>query len=321
MNKNHISLINKLTPILWEPGHMGAFFGRFLFDSVLEKSNLDDTAKKNYNKKKQGEWHWDDITGEYFQFNQEDWKLKLHESWEPLKQIYPEGLEFDAAICYILAQKNYRYYTTSTLLPAHKIKIPYLEKPLTQELMDMATNNFEFDNLTFPYVKSHIQGKIKYINQFPWKKKVACRFPRNKAWICDLLLFYKHYWFYILNPERNRAGFMEHNKHALTRPVKWSKHFLEHYDRYNTEDLSGYIIIDMYELIFNEQYEQVKLIDDQFVDITETQRQLLKDARQGTIDILNIFGLSHTSDIITEEDHATKFLTKEVINIYNMIKE
>jgi hypothetical protein len=50
MHNNHRHLFNKLVPILWEPGHMGAFFGRFLFDDVLEQSTLSEHSKQNYNK-------------------------------------------------------------------------------------------------------------------------------------------------------------------------------------------------------------------------------------------------------------------------------
>jgi len=321
MQENHINLFNKLTAILWEPGHMGAFFGRFLFDDVLEKSNLDKDVKRFYNKKMQTEWHWDDITDEYFQFNDLDWKLKLHDSWNLLRQRYPEKLKFDAAVCYILAQRNYQYYSTNTKLPVRSVTRTYLEKELTPELLDTAQVDFEFSNITFPYVKSHIRDNIKYINQFPWKKKVICRFPKNKAWIGDIFLFYKHYWFYILGQRRDMSSFMDHNKGALVRAVENKQHFLDNYDEYNPiNNMSDYIIIDMYELIFNEDYNQVKLIDDQLIGISETQRRLLQDAREGSIEILNIFGLSHTLDIVTKEDHASKFLTKEVLDIYNIVK-
>ena len=44
MNKNHSNLFNNLIPILWEPGHMGAFFGRFLFDSYKKFDCIIDTT-------------------------------------------------------------------------------------------------------------------------------------------------------------------------------------------------------------------------------------------------------------------------------------
>jgi hypothetical protein len=323
MQGNHINLFNKLTALLWEPGHMGAFLGRFLFDKILEKSNLNKDVKPNYNKKMQVEWHWDDITDEYFQFNELDWKLKLHDGWNILKQHYPEQLEFDAALCYILAQKNYQYYSTSTKLPVRSVTRLYLESEVTTETLDTAHLDFEFNNITFPYVKSHIRDNIKHINRFPWKKKVICRFPRNKAWMGDLFLFYKHYWFYfdLNNPRPDISTFNDHNKEALIRAVENKHHFLHNFDEYNPiNDISDYIIIDMYELIFNEQCDQIKLIDDEFVNVSETQLQLLSDARTGLIEILDVFGLSHTLDIVTSEDHASKFLTKQILDAYNAVK-
>lgn len=322
MNNNHKNLFNKLIPILWEPGHMGAFLGRFLFDDTIEQSTLTESDKKNYNKKAQVEWYWDDITSEYFQYNLTDWKLELHNSWDLLKHLYPNSTDFDAVICYISAQLNYPYYSNSKLLPSQAVKIEYQTQLLTSNLIDMANCEFEFDNITFPYIKSHVQGNIKRINQLPWKKKIICRFTKNKAWMGDIFLFYKHYWYYIMNPDRNRNGFMEHNKHALINPVEYNKHFLYSYERYNpTDDIADYIIIDIYDLIFNENFEQLKAIDSRYDSgISETQLQLIRETKQGLIEILNIFGLSHTSNIVTTEDHASNFLTKEILNIYNTVK-
>ena len=323
MNQTHINLINKLTPILWEPGHMGAFLGRFLFDTILEQSTLSEKDRKNYNRKDQIEWLWDDITSEYFQYNLTDWKLELHNSWDLLKQRYSKDIDFDAAICYISAQLNYPYYSDAKLLPSQAVKIEYQTRLLTSDLIDMANCEFEFDNITFPYIKSHVQGNIKRINQLPWNKKILCRFPKNKAWMGDVFLFYKHYWYYIINPYSDKNGFMEHNKQALISPVEYDKHFLNNYDRYNpTNDISDYIIIDIYDLIFNENFEQLKAIDSRYnTGVSETQLQLIRETKQELTEILNIFGLSHTSNIVTAEDHASNFLTKEVLDIYNIVKK
>ena len=323
MNKNHSNLLNKLIPILWEPGHMGAFFGRFLFDDVLEKSSYNTDIKKNYNKLPQTEWRWHDITSEYFQYNLTDWKLELHNSWDLLKHLYPNSTDFDAVICYISAQLNYPYYSNSKLLPSQAVKIEYQTQLLTSDLIDMVNGEFEFNNITFPYIKSHVQGNIKRINQLPWQKKIICRFPKNKAWMGDIFLFYKHYWYYIINPHSDKNGFMEHNKQALISPVEYNKHFSNNYDRYNpTNDITDYSIIDMYDLIFNENFEQLKAIDSRYnTGVSETQLQLIRETKQELIEILNIFGLSHTSNIATAEDHASNFLTKEVLDIYNTVKK
>ena len=303
---------------------MGAFFGRFLFDDVLEKSNLNKYDKKNYNKKPQVEWKWDDIVDEYFQFNEAYCKSNLHHSWKLFKQSYPTGSEFDAAICYIIAQKNYKYYSNNGMLPNNRSKMPYLKNQLTTDLINIANCNFEFNNITFPYVKSHIQrNSIQRINQLTWKKKILCRFPKNKAWMGDVFLFYKHYWYYIINPLSDRTGFMEHNKQALTCPVEYNKHFLYNYEIYNpTDNIADYSIIDMYDLIFNENFEQLKEIDPLYNrGVSETQLQLIRETKQELIEILNIFGLSHTSNIVTAEDHASNFLTKEVLDIYKIVKK
>jgi hypothetical protein len=200
---------------------------------------------------------------------------------------------------------------------------PFKKLQSTTNLIEIANSNFEFDNITFPYVKSHIQGNIKRINQFPWEKKIICRFPKNKSWMAGLFHFYKHYWYFIINPDSNSPGFSSHTKQALTCPVEYNKHFSATHDRYNpTDDIADYIIIDMYDLIFNENFEQLTAIDSRYnTGVSETQLRLIRDARQGSIEILNIFGLSHTADIVTEEDHACKFLTKEVIDIYNTVKK
>lgn len=322
MNETHSKFFNNLTPILWEPGHMGAFFGRFLFDDTIEQSTLSTYDKENYNKKPQVEWLWHDITSEYFQYNLTDWKLELHNSWELLKQHYPNEIDFDAAVCYIVAQLNYPYFSNKSRLPIHlTVREPYKNFYPVEELMDMANRDFNFNDITFPYIKSHIQGNIQRINQFPWKKKIVCKFPEHKAWMGDIFLFYKHYWYYILNPNANRNGFMEFNKQAIFGPVEYDKHFSNSYKRYNITD-STYIIIDMYDLIFNENFEQLKLIDQRYNSgISSTQLQSIRDAKKGLIEILSIFGLSHISDIVTSEDHNSTFLTKEVLDIYNIVKK
>ncbi len=324
MNQNHSNLLNKLIPILWEPGHMGAFFGRFLFDDVLEKSSYNTDIKKNYNKLSQTEWRWHDITSEYFQYNLTDWKLKLHDSWELLKEHFPEGIELDAAICYIVTYMSYPYFSSTARLPDTRVIVqPYKKPYISSELIEIANRDFDFNSITFPYIKSHIQGNIKRINQFPWKKKIICRLPENKAWMGDIFLFYKHYWYYIINPNNSRIGFMEFNKYGILGTVENSTHFSNNYKRYNPiDEISDYIIIDIYDLIFNENFEQLKLVDQRYdLGISETQLQLIRDTRTELIEILNIFGLSHTSDIITTEDHSSKFLTKEVLDIYNAVKK
>lgn len=322
MNQNHSNLFNNLIPILWEPGHMGAFFGRFLFDNTIEQSSLTTQDKENYNKKAQVEWHWNDITSEYFQYNLTNWKLKLHDNWQSLKQYYPDDTDFDAVICYIVAQLNYPYFSDNTRLPIHlTVREPYKNSYPVKDLMDRASYDFNFNNITFPYIKSHIQGNVQRINQFPWKKKIVCTFPEHKAWMGDIFLFYKHYWYYILNPGADKNGFMEFNKQVIFPAVEYNRHFFDSYKKYNITD-SSYITIDMYDLIFNENFEQLKLIDHQYdLGISNTQLQSIRDTRKGLIEILDIFGLSHTSNIVTPEDHASKFLTKEVLDIYNTVKK
>ena len=256
MNKNHELLINNLIPVLWHPGHMGAFFGRFLFDDIYVREYhelLPHQIKEFYIEDINFEWTWTDRIGNYFSYHNYD-NSPLNTTVDILKKYY-SGTDLDSAMIYITAQHHNDVYKNDIIKRALYANWKYTNTYNEDQLIHMANRDFDFDfiNFEFPYIKSHVKPDIYRINMFNWKKKVLCNFPPEKNWIALFLIFYKHYWFYNQRtsfPLSIEDNFREVEGEQFRRTVK-NKIYYERRPEFLKYSIDDYIIVDIYDLIFN----------------------------------------------------------------------
>ena len=155
---------------------------------------------------------------------------------------------------------------------------------------------------------------------FKWKKKVLCSFPLEKNWIALLLKFYKHYWFYNQRasfPLLPSDKFQEEEGEQFRRVVK-NEMYYERRPEFLKYAIDDYIIVDVYDLIFNNNTKNLEKIDSCFENkLSKTRLDLLATAKKHIIDICNMFGLDPEMNM---SSYTTSLLTPKVIEVCDFIK-
>jgi len=315
MQANHKKLIESLTPIMWEPGHMGSFFGKFLLDDKKTIDNIDIYQTTNL------EWNWDDIIDNYMISRRPNNQI-LHpfsSSSEILSKHYTTPAELDSAIIFANIYHRYKFIKKPISLNNYISKIDNPEKYLLDIVnkeftLDhiIADKNFTVNDINFPYIKSHTILNYNAIEQLSWKKKIYCSFPPEKFWIPTLLVLYKHYVFY-----KNQWDGSNNIVYRLIGMVE-DPYFLNevYQELLQIEKFNSYIKVDMYDLIFNQNLSQLHGIDDIDINkLSQTRKNLLDRAKDNTTFICNKFGLDPSMDI-TLDQGSEKLRTPEVIEMY-----
>jgi len=323
MSKNHEQLINNLIPVIWHPGHMGAFFGRFLFDDIYVREYHDllpQKVKEFYIEDDNFEWFWADRIGNYFSYNDYD-NSPFNTTVNILKKYY-SGIDLDSAMMYITAQHHNDIYKNDIIKRALYANWKYTNTYNEDQLIHMANRDFDFDfiNFEFPYIKSHVKPDIYRINMFNWKKKVLCNFPPEKNWIALFLIFYKHYWFYNQRtsfPLSIEDNFREVEGEQFRRTVK-NKIYYERRPEFLKYSIDDYIIVDIYDLIFNNNTKNLEKLDPCFENtLSKTRLDLLETARNHIVSVCNMFGLDPEMNM---SSYTTNLLTPKVIEVCDYLK-
>jgi len=327
MNINHKKLISNLIPVVWEPGHMGAFFGRFLFDDIYVREyheGLPSQIKFLYSSDYNFEWRWCDRIGNYFSYLKDDVNSPLYKTVEILKKCYAgdSEVDLDSAVMYITAQHLNEVYEKSIITRVNHAY--WLNKYNETELEHMVNKDFNFDfaNFEFPYIKSHLLPNIYRINNLEWKKKVLCKFPPEKTWLVTILLFYKHYWYYKKDniPIGKLSTFMNEDGERFLTVIENKNYFRYYPQNTMNRELDDFIIVDMFDLIFKNDTTNLDKIDSCFEHLlSETRLSLLNDAKNHIVNICNIFGLDPEMNIPIRDD-SSKMLSPQVIEACNYIK-
>lgn len=300
MNKNHLDTINNLTLVAWEPGHMGSFFGRLLLDDILIKRNIDIISKSNL------EWKWQDRSDVHLGFLNKDESHQHFYIKEFVKNNYAENDQL-AAILHIII---------SCTLNSNKDFVDYLQSPIidfpvtNEELRELANTKIDFSNFEFPYIKTHMNPlrQLLTLSNMPFKKKVICRFPKNKTWLALLLVYYKHYWYY-LDINQTKLDYGVRKKILMT----FSDQTTYNYQRldYLNKTLTDFVEIDMYDLIFNKNIGQLTKVDSRFnFGLTDSEEKLLEVVKNDILSICKIFNVSHELTIDMLDENISKLLQK-----------
>lgn len=280
-------LFDWLVPVSYSPGHMGTFLQCFLTPKV---DNLFYVENKKYDNH---EWIFADIVDGFYGINPKTYNDLI----SVLYDFYPTHEVFEIAAIVILNTKLYlKYFIKADDLCTNN------HMPL---LLDFAKDK-KYHQLHYPinliksrtsrYIKEHrvpLQfDKLKLVRyELPWtSKRIACDFLNEKSWIPYYLLKYKsHTSKYLIDNiilfdyDTDESFFKRsiiHEKMDFKQPT---------------------IQIDMYDLIFNKNIEQVYKADPNF-EFTKEKEEMLNLANTSSIEILEYYGIDHTSCI---DDNTT----------------
>ena len=291
MNSNHQALLEHLIPLVWNPGHMGAFLGRFLIDDA-RPSSLD----KDHYQIANFEWSWYDRVHVYMEVDRAANQPHRHDFEQAINILskYYQGNDLHAACMYVAAQHTFEKFTSRSIFNDVQ-SLSFNGIYTDEEIINMANRSFDFnydDDFYFPYLKSHIYANINLINQLPWRKKVICRFPKDKKWMPELLFFYKKFYHWTLSLEYYlpKTFFSDIENFIGLETGNFKEHF---YHSGSEDQLKDFIIIDIYDLIFNKNSQQLIQLEDKFENpLSESRLNLLKKAKAHITHICsNIFGV------------------------------
>lgn len=283
MNPEHLKLIKHLVPLVWKPGFMGSFLGRFLLDDELV--NTPDISKRKFLGHNH-EWSFNDRLATCLGLiditrNEGIFKKYI----DHLKKNYT-GVALPVATMYLLAKLTENDYKNYKLAP-DQITVSWEHLPdISDEKIDELVNSsFDYDNFYHPYIKTHINNNITLINSLDWENKIFCVFPKEKAWIPALLHLYK---IYIYRKQYDEDGKLDSDSlrrfklftQMASSPTSWNYNYV---DDFMTKD---YTRIDMYDLIFNRNTSQLSTIDSKFLNPISNSRIELLDLVKGHIEFI-----------------------------------
>jgi len=275
-------LFDWIVPVSYSPGHMGTFLQGFL------TPKLDFLFYNNIIKDTNHEWIFRDLFDGFFGLNPKTYNDLIY----ILLDFYTAPEIFKIAAVVILNTKFYLKYYLNDQICFTMDHIPLV--------LDLAKDK-KYHQLQFPielvktrtsrYIKEHRSSigfkKITLsISDTPWvRKRITCDFSNEKLWIPYYLLKYKSskstYLSYNIELFHNDT-----NEFFITRSNMFED------VKFNISNLQ----VDMYDLIFNKNIDQVYKIDPNF-EFTKEKEEMLNLAKSSSIEILESFGIDHNTSI------------------------
>jgi hypothetical protein len=311
VNKNHELLINNLTPVMWEGGAMGAFFMRFIEDSNF---------LRNESQWKNLEWfNWDRTLQYLEQGNNHAYYVNhINGHTSLLKEKY-QGIEFDKAFIYVI------YQLTEPLVREHgrfELIHPIPANLSSEKVLELAEMDPIFDvaNLKFTHLKCHYENTNVLINSLNWKRKIFCQFSFDKTWLVDLLMYYKKFYYTIDKPEIPISDQLKNDPVSFEKFYKneWNKR-IKNLGKRLVKDLPGYHNIDMFDLIFNKNIEQIKQLYPDF-ELNHFQNNMLEKVKQDIIYICSVFELDPSISFVHLRDNIEMLRSPKIKEILKKIE-
>jgi len=310
VNKNHELLINNLTPVKWEGGAMGAFFMRFIEDSNF---------LRNESQWKNLEWfNWDRTLQYLEQGNNHPYYIThINEHTSLLKEKY-QGHEYDKAFIYVI------YQLTEPLVREHgrfELIHPIPANLSSEKVLELAEMDPIFDvaNLKFTHLKCHYENTNVLINSLNWKRKIFCQFSFDKMWLVDLLMYYKKFYYTIDKPEIPISDQLANDHISFEKFYRndWNNR-IKNLGRRVVKDLPGYHNIDMYDLIFNKNIEQIQLAYPNF-ELSYSQNIMLEKVKNDITYICSVFDLNPGISYVHSRDNINVVRTDKIKEILKNI--
>jgi hypothetical protein len=292
---NHDILFDRIVPVSFSPGHMGTFLRGFL------SQNTNNLFTDSFRKLENHEWIYIDIFDEFFSNPNnifEELILVLQNYYQRQDIIKIAAVVISNSLYYLKNNHSFRPNTKlNDNLPfllefAKDPKYHQIQIPL--ELMD-----------TKIYIKDHNLDDIKYLDltfsmkDMQWQnKKINCAFFDEKSWIPYYFLKYKSV----------ESKYLKATLNYFDNITSHFPYIQEVNNQLPSKTDNRYITINMYDLIFNKNLDQVYEIDPNF-EFTKEKEVILNLANTSSIEILESFGLSHYTNI------NERTSVKEVLNM------
>lgn len=319
--------LNNLMPLCWEPGHMGTFLIRVLSHRHIKDSKK--AVQRYFTHLESYEWVIEDRIGSFYGFSPEKAEYQLKVLIDTLRQRCPDPVEFEKAQLHVLLQLTHDGYTEE----GYKNKtedVFFWDNDLTEEdVIRLYENNYDNSGTVMPLIKAHYADYIDSpLAKIPFNKIIHAGYFGTKSWIPEILLFYKrfHHWVDTNNTLKINRVFKEESRRNVDRlrNVIGGGHTLQIYFETiikNWENTAGkktnLITIDMYDLIFNKNIDQLKLADPAYENYSdESLIKLLDDVEGHTREILNKYDLDPGIDL----DIRTKYPNTRLIKTPALVK-
>lgn len=308
--------------VLWEPGHLGAFLGRLLNDEhIANKLATCPYLSNAFEITPQLEWVWKERTSEVFSYD-----LSTYETQAKIFNSAEDELT--------LKIMKYGYLRSKDFFDGNSCDINLLNRHniINYEKILPELNNIQIDtDISFSYVKSHLTA-LDRVNKFTWNKKIFCSFPQTKAWMGNFFVFYKHFYYYSLienfdlrqTVSPNTTYFKIFGSNFLSDVETGFKNYTEVYKDTGRPFLNGwhyknlkepeYIFVDMYDLVFNKNYQQLEKITGD--PVTEQQKILIDQMYSAQNSILAHFCLDHRYEHYVW-NNGNYFINDKIKEIYN----
>jgi hypothetical protein len=255
-------LTKHLDLVFWPGGHFGAFF-----INLMNASQLTLQDKKYFNRSdKNKEW----AVVDYFSAYHYSERLKLHRTLvNQLVDIY--GDDWEQHYYYILYQYTYRYFTLNQGdFPDESIR--NLSK---EDILNLADAPFLGVSSPLKFTKCHEEDYFYTNDNIPWNNKIAVVLPKNKRWIAEIMLWYKH-----------------------TTPLHVVISDLRKKTSYNDDQIlqKNFKTVNIYDVVFNKDLTSIYNIFPNF-NFTKKEERLRNIVNKDSLDILHHYGLDHTYEV------------------------
>ena len=270
-------LFDWLIPVSYPPGHMGTFLMGFLTPKIDDLFQIQIIKKSNH------EWEFPDVLDSFFGV---DPRNNYNDLLDKLSNLFAYNTTeiFQVAAILILNTKCYlKFNKNSSPLFVSKHKPLLLELAADKKYHTLQYPLEMIKQQTSPYIKEHREDVLTNIK---WKqKKIVCEFFDNKSWIP----------YYLMKFKITGAPYLKMNLDVYNSPTTDS--FIDRNKLHNIFDYTqSYIKVNMYDLVFNKNIEQVYNVDPNF-EYTKEKEEMLNLANSTSLEILEYYGVDHTSNI------------------------
>lgn len=331
---DRFAYLNNIMPLCWEPGHMGTFLIRVLSHRYIKDSNK--IVHRYFTHLPSYEWIVEDRIGCFYGYDTGKAENRLKVLLDTLRKICPDPVDFEKALLHILLQLTHDYYTEES----YKNKcedVRYWNYDLTEEqIIKLYENNYNNSGTVLPIIKAHYTNYMHSpLAKIPFNKIIHAGYFGEKSWIPEVLLFYKRFDHYVktnnmIRLERTFKEGRRHNAERLRNIIGGTSTLQIYFETIiaNWESMAevknNLVDIDMYDLIFNKNIDQLKLVDSFYENYTDDSLiELLDQVEEHTRLILKKYDLDPdlNLDIRTKDPNIQLLRTPALVEAVDLIKQ
>jgi hypothetical protein len=299
--------LRKVVPICYDPGHMGTFFMRVLYHQYIK--NVTNEEVMEYHDHTPGfEWNAEDRISNYYGMTAKKRKKEFTKIYETLRHFCPDPDTFEKAVLHVLFQLTHNLHTPEKFIEKSS-DVEWPDNLTEYEIVQLYKNDYDNQATVFPILKTHYASftENQSLRNINFDKIVDVRFPDNKSWMAEVLLFYKRIYYPSIVNDKLKiielvADFSDHYINRL-RKILGKTDIIEKENNTYIKDWKeisslNVITIDMYDLIFNKNVDQFKSISPLFDNyLDDSLFELLSMVEGHTRHICEHFDLDPNMDL------------------------